>query len=132
MYPNIGNYLLEQKIREYEANFRIGGSTFKASFDLNGNWKTTKVDIRYLNKINENVKETIRNSEFKKMLIVKKELEEKPGFMEYSFFFQDGEIIHKLKYNKKGEVVKYEKKSIQLLNWNGWEELNWNESEISE
>ena len=67
MYPNIGNYLLEKKIREYEANFRIGGSTFKASFDLNGNWKTTKVDIRYLNKINENVKETIRNSEFKKM-----------------------------------------------------------------
>ncbi len=116
MYPNIGNFLLEKKINEYEVNFRIGGSTFKTSFNLNGNWKNTKVDIRYLNKVNENVKETIRNSDFKKMRIVKKEMKEKPGFIEYNFFFQDSEIIHKLKYDRQGEVIKYEKKSVQLLN----------------
>jgi len=115
MYPNIGKFILEDKVDEYEVNFTIGGSHFKVTFDLSGNWKKSKVEIRYVNKINENVKEAIRNSEYRKMRIVKKELEEKPGIKEYYFFFQEGGTVYKIKYNQYGKVIKSETKSVELL-----------------
>lgn len=114
MYPNIGKYMIENKIDEFEVNFTMGGSTFKVSFDLQGNWKKSEVDIRFSNMINENVKKAIRESEFKNLKIIKKELEQKPDSIQYDFSFQEGEIVYKVRYNEIGEVLKYEQKSIQF------------------
>ena len=115
MYPNVGQYTLENELDGHKAEFFMGGSSFKVTFDAGGNWVKTKVKIRFTKSINENVIESIRNSEFKDWKIIKKELSEKPGFKVYEFKFQMDKEVYEVKYDSSGKLVKKEKSSFQLI-----------------
>jgi len=115
MYPNIGKYTLENELDGHKALFHMGGSYFKVSFDSNGNWKKSKVDIRFTNSINDNVRDAIKNTEFKDWKIIEKELEEKVDKKEYKFSFQDKKDVYELKFNGDGKLIKKEKTTIQIV-----------------
>jgi len=115
MYPNIGKYTLENELDGHKALFHMGGSYFKVSFDANGNWKKSKVDIRFTNSINDNVRDAIKKTEFKDWKIVKKELEEKTDEKEYKFSFQKNKDVYELKFNGEGKLIKKEKTTIQVV-----------------
>jgi len=115
MYPNIGTYTLENELDGHKAVFFLGGSNFKVSFDSLGNWKKSKVVIQFTRSINSNVRKAIRNSEFSKWKLVKKELNEKPDEVEYEFNFQQGDNIVAVKYDDLGKLLKKEKSTIQII-----------------
>jgi hypothetical protein len=115
MYPNIGKYTLENELDGHKALFHMGGSYFKVSFDSNGNWKKSKVDIRFTNSINGNVRDAIKNTEFKDWNIIEKELEEKVDKKEYKFSFQNNKDVYELKFNGDGKLIKKEKTTIQIV-----------------
>lgn len=115
MYPNIGKYKLENELDGHKALFHLGGSYFKVSFDSKGNWKKSKVDIRFTKSINEMVREEIRKTEFKDWKIIAKELEEKIDKKEYKFAFQKDKDVYELKFNGDGELIKKEKTTIQIV-----------------
>jgi len=115
MYPNIGKYTLENELDGHKALFHMGGSYFKVSFDAYGNWKKSKVDIRFTNSINDNVRQAIKKTEFKDWKIIKKELEEKTDKKEYKFSFQREKDVYDLKFNGDGKLIKKEKTTIQIV-----------------
>ena len=115
MYPNIGKYTLENEFDGHKALFHMGGSYFKVSFDSKGNWKKSKVDIRFTNSINDNVRNAIKNTEFKDWKIIEKELEEKKDKKEYKFSFQKKKDVYQLKFNSEGKLLKKEKTTIQVV-----------------
>jgi len=115
MYPNIGKYTLENELDGHKVDFFLGGSSFRVSFDSLGNWKKSKVIIRFTKSINESVKGAIRNSEFKRWQVVKKELSEKPGEIEYEFEFKKGDQVYQVKYDGQGKLLKKERSTIQLV-----------------
>jgi hypothetical protein len=116
MYPNIGKFKLENELDGHKALFHMGGSYFKVSFDSKGNWKKSKVDIRFTKSINEEVREAIKNTDFKDWKIIEKELEEKIDEIEYKFTFQKNQDYYQLKFNGDGLLVKKEKSTIQFVN----------------
>lgn len=115
MYPNVGGYKLENELDGHKALFHLGGSYFKVSFDSKGNWKKSKIDIRFTKSINEKVRDSIRKTEFKDWKIISKELEEKADEIEYKFAFQKGKDIYELKYNGEGQLIKKEKITIEIV-----------------
>jgi len=115
MYPNVGNYTLENELDGHKAEFFMGGSSFKITFDSGGNWVKSKVKIRFTKSINKNVIEAIKNSEFEDWKIIKKELSEKPGSLVYEFKFQKDQEVYEVKYDSSGKLVKKEKSSFQLI-----------------
>ncbi len=115
MYPNVGKYKLENELDGHKALFHLGGSYFKVSFDSKGNWKKSKVDIRFTKSINEEVREAIRQTEFKDWKIITKELEEKIDKKEYKFAFQKAKDVYELKFNGEGQLIKKEKTTIQIV-----------------
>lgn len=115
MYPNIGKYKLENEFDGHKALFYMGGSYFKVSFDSNGNWKKSKIDIRFTRSINESVRDAIRRTEFNNWKIISKELEEKIDGKEYKFAFQKDKDVYELKYDGSGRLVKKEKTTIQYM-----------------
>jgi hypothetical protein len=115
MYPNIGKYKLENELDGHKALFHLGGSYFKVSFNSKGNWKKSKVDIRFTQSINEMVREGIRKTEFKDWKIINKELEEKTDKKEFKFAFQKGKDVYELKFNGEGQLIKKEKTTIQIV-----------------
>lgn len=115
MYPNVGKYKLENELDGHKALFHLGGSYFKVSFNSKGNWKKSKVDIRFTKSINDEVREGIRNTEFKDWKIITKELEEKTDKKEYKFAFQKGKDVYELKFNGEGQLIKKEKTTIQIV-----------------
>jgi hypothetical protein len=116
MYPDIGKYKLENELDGHRVLFHMGGSFFKVSFDSNGNWKKSKVNIRFTKSINDNVRNAIRDTEFKEWKIIYKELEEKADEIEYKFAFQKEQDIYELKFDGNGRLVKKEKTTIQFVN----------------
>ncbi len=115
MYPNIGKYTLENELDGHKVDFFLGGSSFRVSFDSLGNWKKSKVTIQFTKSINESVKKAIRNSKFRKWQILKKELSQKPGEIEYEFEFKKGDQVYQVKYDGQGKLLKKEKSTIQLV-----------------
>ena len=115
MYPNIGKYKLENELEGHRALFYMGGSYFKVSFDSNGNWKKSKVEIRFTGSINDSVRDAIRKTEFSDWKIINKELEEKIDGKEYKFAFQHGKDVYELKFNESGRLIKKEKTTIQYV-----------------
>ncbi len=115
MYPNIGTYTLENELDGHKAVFFLGGSNFKVSFDSLGNWKKSKVIIQFTRSINTNVRNAIKNSEFNTWKLVKKELDQKPGEVEYEFNFQLEDSIIAVKYDNQGKLLKKEKSTIQIV-----------------
>jgi len=115
MYPNIGTYKLENELDGHKALFHLGGSYFKVSFDSKGNWKKSKVDIRFTKSICDNVRTGIRETEFKDWKMIDKELEEKTTKKEYKFAFQKGKDVYELKFDGEGHLIKKEKTTIQFV-----------------
>jgi len=115
MYPNIGTYKLENELDGHKALFHMGGSYFKVSFDAKGNWKKSKVDIRFTKSINDKVRDGIKNTEFRHWKIIDKELEEKISEKEYKFAFQKEKDVYELKFDGEGQLIKKEKTTIQFV-----------------
>jgi len=115
MYPHIGKYVLENEPDGNKADFYLGGSSFRVTFDSLGNWKKTKVTIQFTRSINERVKKAIRLSDFRDWHLVKKELNEKPGEIEYEFSFRKDDELYEVKYSGEGLLTKMERSTIQYV-----------------
>ena len=122
MYPSLGSYQVEEENDEFEAVFKLGGNDLSVFFDEMGNWKESKVDIRYNYMINDEVMESINNSEFGDMVIKEKDLYQNRDTLYYKIEFSeldreaDKDVEWDVYFTKGGMLLKKEKKTIERKN----------------
>ncbi|MDX2301694.1 MAG: PepSY-like domain-containing protein [Microscillaceae bacterium] len=106
MYPEIKTFETKynDKLKTYRAVFEIEQNKFQVSFNEEGNWKETYVEI-HEDFIPNKIKEGLSKSRFKAWEYSQPTLYQRPNAILYTLIVNQGARTYLLEMSKEGEIL---------------------------
>ena len=115
MYPDLGKYRMKIVDKGYTLNFLIGGNEFRVRFDSLGNWKRSRVEIRYQSGLPPGIKETLQDTVFDGWKMATRRMYQTPDSIYYKLEFRKKEVEWDLHFDKQGNLLKKQKEIKKLI-----------------